>query len=82
MKDLRISTVQFENKSGDKEYNLGMIDEFCAKAKAEGSDIISFHECSISFLFLLLKYLSNKNNPNTTFIIMNMFTKVLLKIFP
>ena len=48
MKDLKISTVQFENKSGDKEYNLKMIDEFCAKATSEGSDIISFHECSIT----------------------------------
>lgn len=48
MNDLKISTVQFENKSGDKEYNLTIINEFCAKASSEGSDIVSFHECSIT----------------------------------
>jgi len=48
MKDLRISTAQFENKSGDKEYNLSVIESLSAKAAASGSDIIAFHECSIT----------------------------------
>ena len=48
MKNLKISTAQFENKSGDKEYNLSVIDKLAAKAAAEGSKVIAFHECSIT----------------------------------
>jgi predicted amidohydrolase len=49
MKDtLIISTAQFENKSGDKEYNLSVIDTLSAKAAAEGADAVAFHECSIT----------------------------------
>lgn len=46
--DLKIASAQFENKSGDKEYNLNMIDEMSKKAAEEGADIIAFHECSIT----------------------------------
>src|SRR5579859_5143540 len=45
MKDIRISTAQFENKSGDKTHNLSVIESLAAMA---GSDIIAFHECSIT----------------------------------
>ncbi|WP_276360082.1 nitrilase family protein [Daejeonella sp. H1SJ63] len=48
MEKLKISTAQFENKSGDKEYNLSVIDNLAAKAAAEGSKVIAFHECSIT----------------------------------
>jgi predicted amidohydrolase len=49
MKDpLIISTAQFENKSGDKEYNLSVIDKLSAKAAAQGAHAVAFHECSIS----------------------------------
>jgi predicted amidohydrolase len=48
MKNLKISTAQFENKSGNKEYNLSVIDKLAAKAAAEGSKVIAFHECSIT----------------------------------
>lgn len=48
MEKLKISTAQFENKSGDKEYNLSVIDHLAAKAAAEGSKVIAFHECSIT----------------------------------
>ena len=48
MKELRISTAQFENKSGDKEYNLSVIDTLAGQAAAEGSDVIAFHECSVT----------------------------------
>ena len=49
MKDpLVISTAQFENKSGDKEYNLSIIDSLSAKAAGQGSDAIAFHECSVT----------------------------------
>ena len=48
MKELIISTAQFENKSGDKEYNLSVIDTLAGQAAAEGSDVIAFHECSVT----------------------------------
>ena len=48
MESIKISTAQFENKSGDKAYNLSIINELAFKAAAEGSDVISFHECSIT----------------------------------
>lgn len=46
--NIKISTAQFENKSGDKEYNLGIIEKLAQQASAEGSKIIAFHECSIT----------------------------------
>jgi len=48
MQHLKISTAQFENKSGDKEYNLSIIDKLSQKAAMEGSKVIAFHECSIT----------------------------------
>ena len=49
MKDpLIVSSAQFENKSGDKDYNLSIIDSLSAKAAQQGSDAIAFHECSIT----------------------------------
>jgi predicted amidohydrolase len=48
MKNLVISTAQFENKSGDKKYNLSVIESLAGQAAAAGSDIIAFHECSIT----------------------------------
>ncbi|WP_411273894.1 nitrilase family protein [Daejeonella sp.] len=48
MKKIKISTAQFENKSGDKDYNLSVIDKLSKKAADEGSDVIAFHECSIT----------------------------------
>ncbi len=48
MKDLKIATAQFENRSGDKQYNLRVINELSAKAAQQGADVIAFHECSIT----------------------------------
>lgn len=48
MNNLKISTAQFENKSGDKAYNLSVIDKLAGKAAQEGSQVIAFHECSIT----------------------------------
>ncbi len=48
MRNLKIATAQFENKSGDKEYNLSVIDRLSKKAAADGADAIAFHECSIT----------------------------------
>ncbi len=48
MTKLTISTAQFENRSGDKSYNLSVIDQLSSKAASEGAQVISFHECSIT----------------------------------
>ena len=49
MKDvLRISSAQFENKSGDKEYNLSIIDQNSKRADQQGAHAIAFHECSVT----------------------------------
>lgn len=48
MKNLKIATAQFENKSADKAYNLDVIEKLCNKASQEGADVIAFHECSIT----------------------------------
>lgn len=48
MEKLKISTAQFENRSGDKIYNLSVIDKLAQKAAAEGAKVVSFHECSVT----------------------------------
>lgn len=48
MKTIKIATAQFENRSGDKKYNLSVIRELAQKAAADGADVIAFHECSIT----------------------------------
>jgi predicted amidohydrolase len=48
MNDIRIATAQFENRSGDKEYNLSVIDKLAGRAAADGASAIAFHECSIT----------------------------------
>ena len=48
MESLKISSAQFENKSGDKEYNLSVINTLSAKAASNGSKVIAFHECSVT----------------------------------
>jgi predicted amidohydrolase len=48
MNNLKIATAQFENKSGDKAYNLGVIDQLAKAAAAKGAQVIAFHECSVT----------------------------------
>jgi predicted amidohydrolase len=48
MSDIRIATVQFENASGDKAYNLNKIERFAGLAKRAGARVVAFHECSIT----------------------------------
>ena len=48
MNNLKIATAQFEHKSGDKRCNLAVIASLAAKAADEGSQVIAFHECSIT----------------------------------
>lgn len=48
MKDIKIATAQFENRSGDKDYNLSVIRRLAAKAASHGANAVAFHECSIT----------------------------------
>lgn len=48
MTDIKIAAVQFENASGDKDFNLSRIEFFAEKAAAEGARAVAFHECSIT----------------------------------
>lgn len=48
MNNLKIATAQFENRSGDKAYNLSVIDRLAQQAAQEGAHAIAFHECSIT----------------------------------
>ncbi|HWB26870.1 MAG TPA: nitrilase family protein [Chitinophagaceae bacterium] len=48
MNNIQIATAQFEHKSGDKQYNLSVIDKMAGEAAAKGAQVIAFHECSIS----------------------------------
>lgn len=46
--ELRIATAQFENRSGDKDFNLAAIEELSARAAHCGASVIAFHECSVT----------------------------------
>lgn len=48
MEKIRISTAQFEHRSGDKIFNLSVIEDLSRKAAQEGAKVIAFHECSIT----------------------------------
>jgi predicted amidohydrolase len=48
MNTFKIATAQFENKSGDKDYNISVIDRLSKQAATEGAQAIAFHECSIT----------------------------------
>jgi predicted amidohydrolase len=48
MDKLKISAAQFENRSGDKEFNLSRIETLAREAALTGSHAIAFHECSVT----------------------------------
>jgi predicted amidohydrolase len=48
MEKLKIATAQFEHKSGDKEYNLGIIEKLTAGVAQDGANVVAFHECSVT----------------------------------
>jgi predicted amidohydrolase len=48
MDKIKISTAQFENRSGDKVYNLSVIEKLSRQASQDGSNMIAFHECSVT----------------------------------
>jgi predicted amidohydrolase len=47
-RDLKIATAQFENRSGDKAFNLAAIEALSARAALSGADVVAFHECSVT----------------------------------
>ncbi len=59
MQDLRIAAAQFENRSGDKAYNLSVIDKLARKASEQGAHAVSFHEQSVTG-YTFLKDLSHE----------------------
>ncbi len=59
MDNLKISTAQFENRGGDKKYNLSVIEKLSQKASDEGSKVIAFHECSVTG-YSLARHLNKK----------------------
>lgn len=60
MDNLKISTAQFENRSGDKAYNISVIEKLTRKAAEEGSKVVAFHECSITG-YTFARHLSKEN---------------------
>jgi predicted amidohydrolase len=48
MENIKVATAQFENKSGDKAYNLGVIEELAGRAAQAGAQVVAFHECSVT----------------------------------
>ncbi len=56
MENIKIATAQFENASGDKDYNLSVIAELAGKAAAKGASVVAFHECSITGYTFAIKH--------------------------
>lgn len=46
--DLIVATAQFENRSGDKAFNLATMEKLAARAATHGANVIAFHECSVT----------------------------------
>lgn len=59
MRDVRVATVQFEHRNGDKEVNMETIGWFVAKAAAAGVEIVVFPECCITG-YWFLRHLSRE----------------------
>lgn len=48
MQNLRIATAQFEHRSGDKSYNLSVIENLTKNAINQGAKIVMFHELCVT----------------------------------
>lgn len=48
MDNIKVSTAQFETRSGDKNYNLSRIEYLAKQASLQGASVIAFHECSVT----------------------------------
>jgi predicted amidohydrolase len=59
MNIIKIATAQFENRSGDKSYNLSVIDSLALKASQQGASAVAFHECSVTG-YTFARHLSKK----------------------
>ena len=53
MNKIKVASVQFEHKDGDKSANLEKIEGFVIKAAQEGIDIIAFPECCVTGYWFL-----------------------------
>ena len=53
MQDIRIGAAQFENRNGDKAYNLSRIRDLTRIAVDQGAEVVSFHEmCIPAYTFM------------------------------
>jgi 5-aminopentanamidase len=59
MKPITVSSAQFEHRSGDKAYNLSVMDDLAGQASTQGSQAIAFHECSVTG-YTFARKLNNK----------------------
>ena len=48
MRDIRVATVQFQHRPGDKAYNFGRVRHFVSEAASAGVEIIAFPEMCIT----------------------------------
>ena len=48
MRDIRVATVQFQHRPGDKAYNIGRVTHFVAEAAKDGVEIIAFPEMCLT----------------------------------
>lgn len=48
MQNIKIATAQFENRSGDKDFNLSQIESLSRQAALQGAQAVAFHECSVT----------------------------------
>lgn len=48
MQNLKVAVAQFQPRNGDKQYNLNIIESLTSEARQLGSEVISFHELSIT----------------------------------
>ena len=48
MRDIRVATVQFQHRAGDKAYNLNRVKQFATEAAAAGAEIIAFPEMCLT----------------------------------
>lgn len=58
MRDIRVATVQFEHRDGDKPFNLARIEALTAQAASQGAEVVCFHECSVTG-YTFLQYLNH-----------------------
>ena len=48
MREIRVGAAQFEVRDADKNHNLEVIERLAGQAAAQGAELVSFNECSIS----------------------------------